>query len=375
MNKIVCPNGHNYDTDVFAECPFCGNPGMQILSVDPEAAGMKTEILSGDACETTSNLQEASGVEKTLIDPDAFGESSEKKGGSDRTRIKVLSVLVAFLLVSVMVLLIVYLRKLAEPENDLRNTESGLTEAVSTESKRETESTEKPVTLTGLEVTLEKEKNSGIRQIYILGNNESIELRETCKLLVGLTPEPKDALIRPDMVSWNVEQGKESYLAITQSEDAWEMEVRKTDKNSRDASGNVTVNVAATVNSSDGESVSLTFSVIIRPKGWTKEGQNWYYINGNDSRLTGLRTLDNKRFYFDENGVLQDGFQEIEGQSFYFDLNDGMKTGWVDYSGEDGVHPQGKYYFHEDGTMAADSTEIIEGKTRIFDKDGLLKEE
>lgn len=66
---------------------------------------------------------------------------------------------------------------------------------------------------------------------------------------------------------------------------------------------------------------------------WVKVGEDTYYASSDGSVLTGVQTLNSKKYYFDEDGVLQtDSVVEIDGK--YYTTNEkGVITGTTEKSG------------------------------------------
>ncbi|MBO1680949.1 hypothetical protein HJY11_14290, partial [Bittarella massiliensis] len=55
----------------------------------------------------------------------------------------------------------------------------------------------------------------------------------------------------------------------------------------------------------------------------------WYNFAGTGGSLTGWRTIDGKKYYFDpEVKYALTGFQKIDGETYYFDSDGIMKTGY-----------------------------------------------
>lgn len=85
--------------------------------------------------------------------------------------------------------------------------------------------------------------------------------------------------------------------------------------------------------------------------GWVEEhGNTYYYDNG--IPLTGVQTIGEKRYCFDESGaLLPEGWQEVAGSRYYLNSDGTAFTGWLEQ--EDGL-----YYLRTDGTMARGEVEI-----------------
>ena len=83
--------------------------------------------------------------------------------------------------------------------------------------------------------------------------------------------------------------------------------------------------------------------------GWKKLSDKWYYFNTGDdgSMVTGWQTLGGKRYYFNTDGSMATGWQKLSGKWYYFATGDSgyMLTGWQKLSNK-------WYYFNSDGSMA-----------------------
>ena len=119
--------------------------------------------------------------------------------------------------------------------------------------------------------------------------------------------------------------------------------------------------------------------------GWQKISNKWYYLGQKSAPFmaTGVRTIDGKNYYFNDNGVMQTGWaqlygnwyyfntsgemvygwKKISGKWYYFDSLGVMKTGWLKLSGK-------WYYFKTSGQMVTGSLKIGD-KTYNFDSSGV----
>ena len=117
----------------------------------------------------------------------------------------------------------------------------------------------------------------------------------------------------------------------------------------------------------------------------------WYYLDANGRVVRdGWRTINNRRYHFDDDGAMQYGWFH-EGDNLYYlgDWNDGAaKTGWLcldydDYDGQDDgevspVTGSGKwFYFQENGraVKARDgryADRNINGSRYYFDENGVM---
>ena len=103
--------------------------------------------------------------------------------------------------------------------------------------------------------------------------------------------------------------------------------------------------------------------------GWVKDSYgNWYYTNADGTPVTGWKTVEGKRYYFDfgpgvHHGEMVTGSKQIDGTVFVFDQSGALSTGgWVrnpDYPVDHW------YYANADGT-AVTGWKTIGGKRYYF---------
>ena len=91
--------------------------------------------------------------------------------------------------------------------------------------------------------------------------------------------------------------------------------------------------------------------------GWqTIDGENWFYCKEDGTIAKGFYEVEGKTYYFDDNGYMQKGFVTIEDKTYFFSYTNGTtKTGWQTTDGTNW------FYCKEDGSVA-------EGFQRINDK-------
>ena len=118
------------------------------------------------------------------------------------------------------------------------------------------------------------------------------------------------------------------------------------------------------------------------PDGWTNMDGTWCYYEMGAPR-TGWFCYEGVDYYLQEDGSVTTGWAEINGKNRYFSNSGAMCTGWL-YTGEgtwyllkNGQMAKGwrlldgqRYYFQEDGLMAADGWKTIDEKTYYFYEDG-----
>lgn len=105
--------------------------------------------------------------------------------------------------------------------------------------------------------------------------------------------------------------------------------------------------------------------------GWYKIGKHYYYFNSKGVMDTGFITVNGKTYYTDSKGIRKKGWQTINGRKYFMNKKTAvMKTGWFDYKGDryylnpvktsstygaaktGWVQIKGSwYYFNTDGTM------------------------
>ena len=99
--------------------------------------------------------------------------------------------------------------------------------------------------------------------------------------------------------------------------------------------------------------------------GWLTDGVNTWYMDTSDGHmLRDLVTIAGKNYYFDANGLMQTGLVNIGGQIYLFGADGSMQFGWY-------TDAQGLRYFKEDGSMALNETLVLDGKTYVFDANGI----
>jgi glucan-binding YG repeat protein len=98
--------------------------------------------------------------------------------------------------------------------------------------------------------------------------------------------------------------------------------------------------------------------------GWVElSGNKYYYVDGEVK--TGWQSINGKRYFFDESGIMETGWVSQGGKKYYLDKKGVMKTGWLDTNGK-------RYYFDHTGAMRtgwiADG-----GKEYYLDGKGVMK--
>ncbi|QIZ05879.1 L,D-transpeptidase [Priestia megaterium] len=98
--------------------------------------------------------------------------------------------------------------------------------------------------------------------------------------------------------------------------------------------------------------------------GWVElSGNKYYYVDGQVK--TGWQSIDGKRYFFDDAGVMKTGWITQGDKKYYLDNKGEMKTGWLDDDGN-------RYYLDQTGAMrtgwVADG-----GKEYYLDNKGVMK--
>ena len=63
-------------------------------------------------------------------------------------------------------------------------------------------------------------------------------------------------------------------------------------------------------------------------EGWQEIDHQWYYIYSNGTKATGLQTIGNDLFYFNNSGMMQTGWQQVNGKWYYFNVSGYGQKGW-----------------------------------------------
>ena len=429
MNIVKCANGHDYDDDVFSECPFCSNQGrMPLVNVrEPEIS--KTEVLNeydkslmNDGAQQSSDGFTNAGGERPQVgakakksaggarskgdparnmtansgpnpngypnlNPNLNPNGKKPKGGKAYILIIVLSILSVGLLTALLIVL--FAGKTEKNAEISPDTGTMMTEMTENTDVPFTESTNIPFTestIAQITETTEKEQ----------ATEKPVEVVALSSFYVTLEKQAKDSsdaqtrqmFILEDGGSIVLREGCRAEVSILpepadaevkevkwQISDADRITIAEISKTkgmlSVETLGNtklVEASVVAKAVSGDGSTKEISFTVQIIKAGWYQEGKNWYFIGGDDVKYTGLRNVAGDTYYFDEHGVVQEGFQKIEGDTYYFgEDNKMLKNDWLKTK-EDEVEVW--YYFREDGTMISGTTETIDGTEYTFDDEG-----
>ena len=144
-------------------------------------------------------------------------------------------------------------------------------------------------------------------------------------------------------------------------------------------------------------------------RGWISFGKTRYYLDSNGVMVTGKQVIDGttytfasdgkliveskrgwktvngKKYYYNENGVAVTGWQTIDGKKYFFMPEGYMMTGWISFgSTKYYLMPDGhmltgwcsfgstKYYLASDGKMVR-GWQTISGKKYYFNTDGIMQ--
>ena len=90
-----------------------------------------------------------------------------------------------------------------------------------------------------------------------------------------------------------------------------------------------------------------------------------YALSESGASASGWITIDKNRYLTDSQGVLTYGWAEKEGYKYYLDDNGIMQTGLRDID-------TNLYYFNDNGVLQADKTLTIDGTKYKADESGVL---
>ena len=77
---------------------------------------------------------------------------------------------------------------------------------------------------------------------------------------------------------------------------------------------------------------------------WTADGSNWLFMVDGTAYTGWLTDTDEKRYYFDKNGIMQRGWLELKGRKYYLDEDGIMQRGTITVNGQ-------KYNLASDGSL------------------------
>lgn len=77
---------------------------------------------------------------------------------------------------------------------------------------------------------------------------------------------------------------------------------------------------------------------------WTASGSDWMFLVDGKAYTGWLTDTDGKRYYFDENGIMQTGWVDHDKKRYYMDMDGIMQTGDIEVDGK-------TYHLNEDGSL------------------------
>ena len=101
--------------------------------------------------------------------------------------------------------------------------------------------------------------------------------------------------------------------------------------------------------------------------GWKTLEDGKYYFDQNGVRKKGWLTVGEKKYYFEQSGVMKKGWRSISGNKYYFDQKNGyMRKGWVTIGSD-------KYYMNKDGSLHTGWRSLSGKKYYFAPKTGKMK--
>ena len=104
-----------------------------------------------------------------------------------------------------------------------------------------------------------------------------------------------------------------------------------------------------------------------RVTGWNTIDYKKYYMKENGVIVTGLKEIGGYKYYFDGEGVMQTGLRTINGYKYYFDEKHG---GRMLTAGAKWTHDN-LYYFGSTGRAYTNRYGVVDGARYWFDKNGM----
>lgn len=77
---------------------------------------------------------------------------------------------------------------------------------------------------------------------------------------------------------------------------------------------------------------------------WVSSGSDWIFLVDGNAYTGWLTDTDGKRYYFDDNGIMQTGWVEVDGKRYYMDLDGIMQTGDIKIGKK-------TYHLNDDGSL------------------------
>ncbi|EJR97336.1 hypothetical protein IKM_05248 [Bacillus mycoides] len=96
-------------------------------------------------------------------------------------------------------------------------------------------------------------------------------------------------------------------------------------------------------------------------QGWVqKDGNKWSYFRKDGQPAKGFQVIDEKKYYFDDNGIMQTGWIKLPTGTYYFSPSGVMQTGAQSIDGK-------MYYFNEGGFLSS-GLRFVNEKPYYFDE-------
>lgn len=126
----------------------------------------------------------------------------------------------------------------------------------------------------------------------------------------------------------------------------------------------------------------LPAAPVYAEEGWTKQGDEWSYLNRNDTPMTNVWKKSKENWYYlgEDGHIVRNGIVTWRDYDYYVDADGKMQANawiWIDGSGSgDDVHEEGWRYFGADGKGYKKKNKSfrkeIDGKYYVFDEDGVM---
>ncbi len=98
------------------------------------------------------------------------------------------------------------------------------------------------------------------------------------------------------------------------------------------------------------------------------EENTFVYVDADGKKVIGWKTINGKKHYFYEDGIMAVGKIKVDGETYYLDEYGVLYTGW-DYD-ENG----NAFYRNSHGKILKDTTQEIDGVEYVFSENGVAKE-
>ncbi len=140
-----------------------------------------------------------------------------------------------------------------------------------------------------------------------------------------------------------------------------------------DASGARVTNQWISMDNEDGETIGDNDDI----------STIWYYFGANGkANMNGVKTVNGKKYIFDDNGYMLSGWQDYDGDKYYLgDENEGWAyTGWQflevpeEMENDDYDDEEWFYFKPSNGKAYVSSRKYISGKYYTFDENGVMQD-